>query len=49
MRLCRRIGAPGARGMSKFTPLDERLHAYAVDHGARQDEVCSNQDQKAEN
>ena len=25
--------------MSKFTALDERLHAYAVEHGARQDEV----------
>ena len=25
--------------MSKFTALDERLHAYMVEHGARQDEV----------
>lgn len=25
--------------MSKFTPIDEGLHAYMVDHGARQDEA----------
>ena len=25
--------------MSKFTSIDERLHAYLVEHGARQDEV----------
>ena len=25
--------------MSKFTALDERLHAYMVEHGARQDEA----------
>ena len=25
--------------MSKFTSVDERLHAYMVDHGARQDDV----------
>ena len=25
--------------MSKFTPLNDRLHAYLVEHGARQDEV----------
>ena len=25
--------------MSKFTPIDDDLHAYMVDHGARQDEV----------
>ena len=25
--------------MSKFTPLTDELHAYMVDHGARQDEV----------
>ena len=25
--------------MSKFTALDERLHRYLVDHGARQDDV----------
>jgi caffeoyl-CoA O-methyltransferase len=25
--------------MSKFTPLDDELHAYLVEHGARQDEV----------
>jgi caffeoyl-CoA O-methyltransferase len=25
--------------MSKFTALDERLHAYMVDHGARQDDA----------
>lgn len=25
--------------MSKFTPLDERLHAYLVEHGSRQDDV----------
>jgi caffeoyl-CoA O-methyltransferase len=25
--------------VSKFTPLDERLHSYLVAHGARQDEV----------
>jgi len=27
--------------MSKFTPLDERLHAYLVDNGARQDDVLA--------
>jgi caffeoyl-CoA O-methyltransferase len=25
--------------VSKFTPLDDELHAYLVEHGARQDEV----------
>jgi caffeoyl-CoA O-methyltransferase len=25
--------------MSKFTPMDDELHAYMVEHGARQDEV----------
>ena len=25
--------------MSKFTPIDDDLHAYMVDHGARQDEA----------
>jgi caffeoyl-CoA O-methyltransferase len=25
--------------LSKFTALDERLHAYLIEHGARQDEV----------
>ena len=25
--------------MSKFTPIDDRLHRYLVDHGARQDDV----------
>jgi len=27
--------------MSKFTPLDDDLHAYLVEHGARQDEVLA--------
>ena len=27
--------------MSKFTPLDDRLHAYLVDNGARQDDVLA--------
>ena len=30
---------PDRRPMSKFTPLTDELHAYMVDHGARQDEV----------
>ncbi len=25
--------------MSKFTPLNDELHAYMVEHGARQDEA----------
>jgi caffeoyl-CoA O-methyltransferase len=25
--------------MSKFTPIDDQLHAYLVEHGARQDDV----------
>ena len=27
------------RRMSKFTPLNDELHDYMVDHGARQDDV----------
>ena len=27
--------------MSKFTPLDDELHAYMVEHGARQDDVLA--------
>ena len=29
----------GAGRVSKFTPIDDELHAYMVEHGARQDEA----------
>jgi caffeoyl-CoA O-methyltransferase len=34
--------------MSKFTPLDDELHAYLVEHGARQDEVLRRVQQETE-
>ena len=36
-----RVAGEQARtpGVSKFTAVDERLHAYIVEHGARQDDV----------
>ncbi len=34
--------------MSKFTPIDDDLHAYMVEHGARQDEVLRTVQSEAE-
>lgn len=30
---------PGGAAVSKYTPLDDELHDYIVEHGARQDDV----------